>query len=103
MDDKGKNEYLGAAKAMLFPARTGEAFGMVMVEAMACGTPVLAYNIAAMPEVVSNGITGYIVSDKEEMILKLIDISSINRSQCAKSAMALFDVKVIAKKYLELF
>ncbi len=103
LDDKGKNKYLGAAKAMLFPARTGEAFGMVMVEAMACGTPVLAYNIAAMPEVIKDTITGFVVTEITEMKEALKKIENVNRNLCRQYAEKTFDVKLVAKQYLELF
>lgn len=103
LDDAGKNNYLGKAKAMLFPARTEEAFGMVMVEAMACGTPVIAYDHSAMPEVVKDGVTGFIVDNENEMILALNKIPSINRAEVRIVSEKLFDVKIVAKKYLELF
>lgn len=103
LDDVGKNKYLGMAKAMLFPARTEEAFGMVMAEAMACGTPVLAYNHAAMPEVVTDGETGFIVNDVKEMQDAISKVSLMNRSEVRKISENKFDVKIIAKKYLNLF
>jgi glycosyltransferase involved in cell wall biosynthesis len=102
LDDAGKNKYLGMAKAMLFPARTDEAFGMVMAEAMACGTPVLAYNHAAMPEVVTDGNTGYIVKDVKEMQDAISKVYLLNRSEVRKISENKFDVKIIAKKYLSL-
>jgi glycosyltransferase involved in cell wall biosynthesis len=102
LDDFGKNKYLGLSKAMIFPARTKEAFGLVMIEAMACGTPVIAYNLAAMPEVVDEGITGYIVDDINEMIVKIPSIDEINRVNCAARAKVRFDVNIIAKEYLNL-
>jgi len=103
LDDTGKNNYLGKAKAMLFPARTEEAFGMVMVEAMACGTPVIAYNHSAMPEVLKDGVTGFIVANENEMVLALNKIPSLNRAEVRIFSEKLFDVKIVAKKYLELF
>lgn len=103
LDDAGKNKYLGEAKAMLFPARTGEAFGMVMAESMACGTPVLAYNYAAMPEVVTNGITGFIVENAEEMKQAIEKTGTLSRSTVRKVAETSFDVKGVAIKYLNLF
>lgn len=103
LDDEGKNYYLGLSKAMLFPARTEEAFGMVMIESMACGTPVIAYNHSALPEVVTDGKTGYIVKSIEDMIFKVKDITAIDRRKCREYALQKFDVKIIASKYLNLF
>lgn len=102
LDDAGKNHYLGLAKAMLFPARTGEAFGMVMAEAMACGTPVMAYNHAAMPEVVTNAVTGYISENADEMKNCISKIQLLNREEVRRVAEASFDVKAVAQKYLHL-
>jgi glycosyltransferase involved in cell wall biosynthesis len=103
LDDEGKNKYLGKAKAMLFPARTDEAFGMVMAEAMACGTPVIAYNHSAMPEVVTDGSTGFIVNNQNQIIDAIQKVFSLNRGQVRQISEAKFDVKVIAKQYLNLF
>lgn len=103
LDDDGKNHYLGLAKAMLFPVRTQEAFGMVMVESMACGTPVIAYNHSALPEVITTGVNGFIVNDIEEFqeAIKRIDI--IDRRRCRTFSFEKFDVRVISQKYLSLF
>ncbi|HMJ47826.1 MAG TPA: glycosyltransferase, partial [Ferruginibacter sp.] len=103
LDDAGKNKYLGMAKAMIFPAKTDEAFGMVMAEAMACGTPVIAYNHSAMPEVVTDGLTGYIVNTHEEMVQAVSKIATLNRKQVREIAEKRFDVKVVAQNYLALF
>ena len=102
LDDAGKNHYLGISKAMLFPARTKEAFGMVMIEAMACGTPVVAFPAGSVPEVVEHGVTGFIVSSKEQMIEILPQIETLNRSNCRTRAESRFDVKKIAQEYLTL-
>jgi glycosyltransferase involved in cell wall biosynthesis len=101
LDDEGKNKYLGMSKAMLFPARTEEAFGMVMVEAMACGTPVLAYGSAAIPEVVTEGITGYILDNIEDMKRRIDELSKFNRKEVRIFSQMKFDVKVVASRYLE--
>ena len=102
LNDTEKNNYLGKAKAMLFPARTEEAFGMVMVEAMACGTPVIAYNHSAMPEVIIDGVTGFIVDNMQEMIATIDNISLLKREEVRNMAEIKFDVKVITEKYLSL-
>lgn len=103
LDDEGKNKYLGMSKAMLFPARTDEAFGMVMVEAMACGTPVLAYGNAAIPEVIDEGCTGYICNTFEELKTKLNDINLIQRRKCQNISFSKYDVTFIATQYISLF
>jgi len=103
LDDEGKNKYLGMSKAMLFPAKTEEAFGMVMVEAMACGTPVLAYGNAAIPEVIDEGCTGYICNTFEELKNKLNDINLIDRRKCQTYSFSKYDVSFIARKYISLF
>jgi glycosyltransferase involved in cell wall biosynthesis len=102
LNDEGKNKYLGQAKAMLFPARTEEAFGMVMAEAMACGTPVLAYNHSAMPEVVTNGVNGFIVENIAEMETAIKKIESVDRASCRKFSESKFDIKIVASHYLSL-
>lgn len=102
VNDEQKNKYLGMAKAMLFPIDVREAFGMVMAEAMACGTPVIGFAKGAVPEVIENGITGFVVTNKEEMIDKVKLIETINRKTCRESAESRFDVKVVAQKYLSI-
>jgi glycosyltransferase involved in cell wall biosynthesis len=102
LDDEGKNKYLGMSKAMLFPARTEEAFGMVMVESMACGTPVLAYGNAAIPEVVTEGITGFILKNIEDMKMSIDVLSNLNRKEVRLFSKKKFDVQVVAARYLEI-
>ncbi len=102
LDDEGKNKYLGLAKAMLFPARTEEAFGMVMIEAMACGTPVIAYNVAAIPEVIFDQITGFVVEDKVAAKEKIQAVLNLDRKNIREVACSMFNVDIIAKKYLNI-
>lgn len=103
LNDSEKNHYLRKAKALLFPIEWNEPFGMVMIEAMACGTPVIAFNRGSVPEVIKEGVTGFIVSNEEEMITKVAASSLINRNICREEAERKFNLTVIAKKYLELF
>jgi len=102
LNDSQKNEYLGQAKALLFPIEWDEPFGMVMIEAMACGTPVIAFNRGSVGEIV-NTENGIIVNNESEMAEAASAIKNIDRKACRKSAEARFDVSVIAKEYLTLF
>lgn len=100
LNDKEKNEYLRKSYALLMLIEWDEPFGMVMVEAMACGTPVIGYNRGSVPEVVQEGVTGFVVSNVDEAILAMDKIPMINRSLCRKYAMAKFNIDVIAEEYL---
>jgi glycosyltransferase involved in cell wall biosynthesis len=103
LNDEEKNKYLGQSKALLFPIEWDEPFGMVMIEAMACGTPVIAFNRGSVPEVVKENITGFIVQSGEEMAQKVAEIKEVNRQECRKEAEAKFNLPRLAAQYLELF
>jgi glycosyltransferase involved in cell wall biosynthesis len=103
LNDELKNTYLGQAKALLFPIEWNEPFGMVMVEAMACGTPVIAFSRGSVPEVVSNGVNGFLVNNTNEIISKIMLVNKLNRKKCYEYARSVFDVKVISKHYINLF
>lgn len=103
LNDNKKNLYLRQAKALLFPIEWEEPFGMVMVEAMACGTPVIGFSKGSVPEVIKNGITGFAVGNEEKMIEAVKDVSLINRQACCEYAKKNFSVQVIASQYLNLF
>jgi len=100
VNDVQKNEYLGKAKALLFAIEWNEPFGMVMVEAMACGTPVIGFNKGSVSEVVTNGVTGFVVTTIDEMVEKVRLVAAIDRMECRKLAQLQFDVPVIANDYL---
>ncbi len=102
VNDEQKNEWLGKSKALLMPIEWNEPFGIVMVEAMACGTPVIGFEKGSVGEVVDEGLTGYKVSNKEEMIAAVNKIHLIDRRNCRLIAENKFDIKVIAKEYLSL-
>lgn len=102
LNDAEKNTYLGQAKALLFPIEWDEPFGMVMVEAMACGTPVIAFNRGSVPEVVSEQ-TGIQVNTFEEMQAAIGLINTIGRKNCRALAEKRFNISVISTQYLLLF
>ena len=102
LNDEQKNHYLGKAKALLFPIEWDEPFGMVMTEAMACGTPVIGFKRGSVPEVIEENVTGFIVNNKAEMLATIPKIAGIDRANCRIAALARFDVTVITKDYLAL-
>jgi glycosyltransferase involved in cell wall biosynthesis len=103
LNDEEKNLYLGQSKALLFPIEWDEPFGMVMVEAMACGTPVIAFRKGSVDEVIDEETTGYICKSVEEMKFKIFDLGSISRLKCRNQAFKRFGVSEIATHYLSLF
>jgi glycosyltransferase involved in cell wall biosynthesis len=102
LNDIEKSNYLSTAKALLFPIEWDEPFGMVMIEAMACGTPVIAFRRGSVPEVVTNE-TGVIVDTFDEMINAVDNLSNFNRLACREAAYKRFDINRIAQDYLSLF
>ncbi len=102
VDDTQKNHYLGQACAFLFPIEWNEPFGMVMVEAMACGTPVIGFGKGSVPEVIQDNVTGFVVGDKQAMEAAITAAVRLDRSVCRQAAMTKFDVNVVARHYLSL-
>lgn len=87
------------AKAFLFPILWQEPFGLVMIEAMSCGTPVIAYNNGAVPEVVVNGLTGFVVENKEQMMQAVQKIETIDRKACRQRVKDYFTVEKMIAGY----
>jgi glycosyltransferase involved in cell wall biosynthesis len=100
VDDAQKNELLGKSKGMLFPIDWNEPFGIVMIEAMACGTPVIGFKVGSVEEVIDEGVTGFKVANKHEMIEIIEKLTTFNRTACREFAEKRFDVKIITQKYL---
>ncbi|TSC96529.1 MAG: group 1 glycosyl transferase [Parcubacteria group bacterium Athens0714_26] len=103
VDFNEKVRLLGGAKALLFPIDRREPFGLVMIEAMACGTPVIAYRRGSVPEVVKDKKTGFIVETKEEMIEAIKNINAINRKDCRTHVEQNFTIKQMVDKYEEIY
>lgn len=101
LDDEQKNHYLGQAKALVFPIEWQEPFGIVMIEAMACGTPVIGYQMGSVAEVIEEGITGFKVRDFEGMVKAVENLHLVDREQCGLEAKKRFDAAVIARQYLQ--
>jgi glycosyltransferase involved in cell wall biosynthesis len=98
-----KNEFLGHAAALVFPIAWREPFGLVMIEAMACGTPVVAFNNGSVPEVLEDGVTGYIVNSEDEAVAALRDIRSLDRERIRAEFDHRFTAQHMAKNYLKLY
>jgi glycosyltransferase involved in cell wall biosynthesis len=81
----------------------GRAFGLVMIEAMACGTPVVAWRCGAVPEIVDHGVTGFIVTSEDEAVSAVERASSLDRSEIRRTFERRFTSKVMARNYLALY
>jgi glycosyltransferase involved in cell wall biosynthesis len=95
-----KNEFLGQAYALLFPIDWPEPFGLVMVEAMACGTPVIAYRRGSVPEIIEEGLTGFIVDDLEGAVRAAERIPTLERVRCRQRFEERFSAARMAQGYL---
>jgi glycosyltransferase involved in cell wall biosynthesis len=98
-----KDEFLGNAKALLFPIDWPEPFGLVMIEALACGTPVVAYRHGSVPEVLEDGKTGFIVNGLEDAIEAVRKIDSIDRKRCRQVFEERFCAERMAKDYVAIY
>jgi glycosyltransferase involved in cell wall biosynthesis len=102
IDDLEKNKILRSSKALLMPIEWDEPFGIVMIEAMACGTPVIAFRRGSVDEVIDQNITGYKVENIAEMATAIGNLMQLDRSLCHKVAKERFDISIIASKYLSI-
>lgn len=91
------------AKAFLFPTLWNEPFGLVLIEAMSCGTPVIAYPNGAIPEIVENGVNGYLVKNVVEMAGKIKEIEKIDREKCRATVERKFSIEQMIDAYETLF
>jgi glycosyltransferase involved in cell wall biosynthesis len=98
-----KLELLAGAAALLFPIRWNEPFGMVMIEALACGTPVLAFPEGAVPEVIEDGRTGFLCHDVGDMAEAIGKIGQIDRAVCRQAVEGYFSTGRMVREHLELF
>jgi len=103
VNEKQKNEFLGEAQALLFPIDWPEPFGLCMIEAMACGTPVLAFRCGSVPEVVEEDITGITVDNEEEGIAALPHVLALDRRAVRRRFEERFSATRMAKDYVALY
>ncbi|MCJ2071270.1 glycosyltransferase family 4 protein [Methylobacterium sp. J-030] len=103
VDDARKGELLGGARALLFPIDWPEPFGLVMIEAMACGTPVVAWDRGSVPEIVEDGVTGFVVASEAEAAAALARIGQLDRARVRRRFEERFTAERMARDYLALY
>ncbi|TSC56427.1 MAG: Glycosyl transferase, group 1 [Parcubacteria group bacterium Greene0416_79] len=103
VDEKERNDLMRRALCFLHPMTGVESFGLTLIEAMACGCPVVAFNRGSIPEIIKDGVTGYVVKDAEAMKRAVLSIVSINRAACREHALSKFNVKRMTDDYEALY
>lgn len=98
-----RDTLLGNAKLLLHPINFSEPFGLSIIEAMACGTPVVAFNKGSMPELITNGDNGFLVENSEEAIEKIREIDSIRRHSCREIVEKKFSKEIMAQNYIKVY
>ena len=97
INDQQKPAFLSGAHALIFPIDWPEPFGLVMIEAMACGTPVIAYRSGSVPEVIDDGVSGFIVTNEDEAVKAIGRLGELDR----KTVRATFDRRWTARRMAE--
>jgi glycosyltransferase involved in cell wall biosynthesis len=103
VDEQMKQEFLCNAYALLLPIDWPEPFGLVIVEAMSCGTPVIAYRQGSIPELIEDGVTGFIVENVDEAVQALQKIPEVDRRQCRARFEERFSVTRMAQDYVAIY
>ncbi|MGC2473517.1 MAG: glycosyltransferase family 4 protein [Candidatus Sulfotelmatobacter sp.] len=103
ISDLEKNEFLGNASAFLFPINWSEPFGIVLIEALACALPVVAYPLGSVPEIIDDGVSGFLVNNVDEAVEAVTNIAIIDRKNCRRSFEQRFSVKRMAQDYLTIY
>ena len=103
INDDAKSVFLSGAKALLMPIDWPEPFGLVMIEAMACGTPVIAFNHGSVPEVIEDGVTGFIVGNEAEAAHALTRVGSLDRAAIRARFETRFTARRMAEDYLAVY
>ena len=102
-DERGKQELLSNAAALLFPIDWPEPFGLVMIEALACGTPVIAWRRGSVPEIIEHGRTGFVIDNIEDAVQAVLHIGDIDRAECRRAFERRFTAQRMANEYVEAY
>jgi glycosyltransferase involved in cell wall biosynthesis len=103
IDEERKGSFLGEALALLFPLSWPEPFGLVMIEALACGTPVIAWNRGSVPEVIEDGVTGFIVDSRSEALEAISRLGELDRRAVRAAFERRFSATTMARGYLDVY
>jgi glycosyltransferase involved in cell wall biosynthesis len=103
INETQKPGFLSGARALLFPIDWSEPFGLVMIEAMACGTPVIAFNRGSVPEVLVHGMTGYIVDDVRGAVGAVERLDALSRTEIRAEFIRRFTSKTMAQRYVDIY
>jgi glycosyltransferase involved in cell wall biosynthesis len=103
IDDRDKQDFLGNAYALLFPIDWPEPFGLVIIEALACGTPVIAFRRGSVPELIEDGVTGFIVDDVDQAVAALPKVKSLDRKRCRQVFEERFSAARMTHDYLQIY
>jgi glycosyltransferase involved in cell wall biosynthesis len=98
-----KNDFLGGARALLFPIDWPEPFGLVLIEAMACGTPVIAYRRGSVPEIITDGETGFLVENADQAVAAVKRLRDVSRRRCREVFEERFTAARMADDYLSMY
>jgi len=103
INEQQKGEFLGNAYAYLFPIDWPEPFGLTMIESMACGTPTIAFNCGSVPEVITNGVSGFIVESLDEAVEAVRQAAAVDRGACRAEFINRFSAPKMARQYVKLY
>ena len=103
INDSQKPDFLSGAHALLFPIDWPEPFGLVMIESMACGTPVIAFNRGSVPEVIDDGVSGFIVHDENTAVAALDRLGELDRATVRATFDRRWTARRMAEDYVDLY
>jgi glycosyltransferase involved in cell wall biosynthesis len=103
VDEEGKHALLRHALALMFPIDWPEPFGLVMIEALACGTPIIARPRGSVPEVLEEGVTGLLCETEDEMVAAVQHVATLNRARCRREFERRFTATIMARRYLNVY
>jgi glycosyltransferase involved in cell wall biosynthesis len=103
ISEREKVDFLGNANALLFPIDWPEPFGLVTIEAMACGTPVIAFRRGSTPEIIDDGVTGFLVSDVADAVAAVRRVGALNRVKVRETFERRFTIERVARDYMQIY